>query len=153
MFPVRDEVGSFLSPSLQDSSGCLALQNILPVSSLLLSFPSSPSITRIHPPPSSVWSPPSSVRRRATNPLAPVDQCPLLVPRPSVPYAGLHPPPRPIRLVVLGLGVGVGGGAKETAPPAVVLSPSSRRQASPDRRPSACLRPTLDFPLDSCGPQ
>ena len=62
-------------------------------------------------------------------------------------------PPRPIRLVVLGLGVGVCGGAKETAPPAVVLSLSSRRQASPDRRPSACLRPTLDFPLDSCGPQ
>ena len=63
------------------------------------------------------------------------------------------PPPRPIRLVVLGLGVGVCGGAKEKAPPAVVLSPSSRRKASPDRRPSACLRPTLDFPLDSCGPQ
>ena len=34
-----------------------------------------------------------------------------------------------MRLVVLGLGVG--GGAKETAPPAVVLSPLSRRQASP----------------------
>ena len=39
------------------------------------------------------------------------------------------PPPRPVRLVVLGLGVG--GGAKETDPPAVVLSPSLRRQASP----------------------
>ena len=153
MFPVRDDFGSFLFPPLQDSSGCLALQNILPVSSLLLSFPSSPSITRIQPPLFSVWYPPSSVRRRATNPPAPADQCPLLVPRTSVPYAGLHPPPRPIRLVVLGLGVGVCGGEKETAPPAVVLSPSSRRQASPDRRPSACLRPTLDFPLDSCGPQ
>ena len=97
--------------------------------------------------------PPSSVRRRATNPPAPANQCPLLVSRPSVPYAGLHSPPRPIRLVVLGLGVGVCGGATETAPPTVVLSPSSRRQASPDRRPSACLRPTLDFPLDYCGPQ
>ena len=73
------------------------------------------------------------------------------------------------------------GGAKETAPPAVVLSPSSRRQASPAddqvhayaRRslslliiavpaivlsPSsrwqvlyACREPTLDFPIDSCG--
>ena len=43
-------------------------------------------------------------------------------------------------------------GRKETAPRGV-LSPSSRRQASPDGRPSACLRLTLDFPLDSCGPQ
>ena len=37
--------------------------------------------------------PPSSVLRRATNPPAPADQFPLLVSRPSVPYAGLHPPP------------------------------------------------------------
>ena len=43
--------------------------------------------------------------------------------------------PRPVRLVVLGLGVG--GGAKETAPPAMVLSPSTCRQASPGL---ACLR-------------
>ena len=56
-------------------------------------------------------------------------------------------PPQPIRLVVLGLGVGVCGGAKETAPPAVVLSPSSRRQASPDRRPK-CI-PTPDARLPS----
>ena len=38
-------------------------------------------------------------------------------------------PPRPVRLVVLGLGVG--GGEKKTAPPAVVLSPSFCWQASP----------------------
>ena len=44
-------------------------------------------------------------------------------------------PPRPVRLVVLGLVVG--GGSKETAPPAMVLSPSTRRQASPGR--VACL--------------
>ena len=44
-------------------------------------------------------------------------------------------------------------GRKRRRPPAVVLSPSSCRQASPDRQPSACLRLTLDFPLDSCGPQ
>ena len=69
------------------------------------------------------------------------------------PICRLAPRPRPIRRVVLGLGVRVCGGAKETAPPAVVLIPSSRRQASSDRRPSACLRPTLDLPLDFCGPQ
>ena len=41
----------------------------------------------------------------------------------SVPmFGGL--PPRPVRLVVLGSGVG--GGAKDTAPPAMVLSPSTR---------------------------
>ena len=36
--------------------------------------------------------------------------------------------PPPVRLVVLGLGVG--GGAKETEPPAMVLSSSTRRKAS-----------------------
>ena len=55
-------------------------------------------------------------------------------------------PPRPVRLVVLGLGVG--GGAKETAPPAMVLSPSTcpvgvARESVPSS--------TLEFPLNSCG--
>ena len=46
---------------------------------------------------------------------------------PIVPaFAGL--PPRPIRLVVRGSGVG--GGAKETAPPAMALSSLTRQQAS-----------------------
>ena len=55
-------------------------------------------------------------------------------------------PPQPIRLVVLGLGVGVCGGAKETAPPAVVLSPSSCRKASPDRRPKCTPTPDARLP-------
>ena len=46
---------------------------------------------------------------------------------PSVPtFDGL--PPRPMQLVVLGLGVG--GGAQETAPPVMDLSSLTRRQAS-----------------------
>ena len=61
-------------------------------------FPYSPSINVYSAAPLQclvppIVRPPSSVRRRATNPPAPADQCPLLVPRPSVPYAGLHPPP------------------------------------------------------------
>ena len=50
-------------------------------------------------------------------------------------------PPLPIRLVVLGLGVGVCGGAKETAPPVMVLSPSSRRQVL-----RACFKPDARLP-------
>ena len=62
------------------------------------------------------------------------------------PNAGLYPPPRPVRLVVLGLGVV--GGAKETAPPVLVLSPSTRpvgvgRESVPSS--------TLEFPIDTCG--
>ena len=49
-------------------------------------------------------------------------------------------PPQTVRLVVLGLGVG--GGAKETAPPAMVLSPSTRQQASPGL---ACLHRRSNF--------
>ena len=153
MFPVRDDFWFLPFPPLRDSSGCLALQNILPVSSLLSSLflPSVHNAYSAAPlqclvPP--IVCPPSSVRRRATNPLAPADQCPLLVPRPSVPYAGLHPP-RLVRLVLLGLGVG--GGPKETAPPAVVLSPSSCRQASPaDGQVHAYARRSISL-LSSCG--
>ena len=64
------------------------------------------------------------------------------------------PPPRPVRLVVLGLGVG--GGAKETAPPAMVWSPSTRRQASPGiawfRRRSSSLLDSLSAHLSVCPP-
>ena len=76
----------------------------------------------------------SSVRRKSTNPpAATADQCPLLVSCPAV-HMQVCTPPQPVRLVVLGLGVG--GGAKETAPPAMVWSPSTCRQASPGL---ACL--------------
>ena len=83
MFPVRDDFGSFLSPPLQDSSGRLVLQHILTVSSLRLSFlPPLRPLTCIQPPPPIV-RPPSSVRRRATNPPSLADHCPLPVSRPS----------------------------------------------------------------------
>ena len=98
----------------------------------------------IRPPPASGH--PLSVRRKATNP--PATGRPMSSPGflSSVPYAGLHPPPRPVRLVVLGLGVG--GGAKETAPPAMVLSPSTRQQAPPRL---VCLRRRSISLFDSCG--
>ena len=108
--------------------------NILPVSSLFSSYmpPLRPFLC-IQPTPSSVWSPPpsvppSSVRRRATNPRLRPTNVLFWFPDPAS-HMQVCTPPRPVRLVVLGLGVG--GGAKETPPPAVVLSPSSRRQASP----------------------
>ena len=112
-------------PPLQDSSGLL--------SPSVTSFPSSLSFLPIcllsarfclfsRPPPVSIphiVRPPSSVRQKYTNPPTSADQCLLLVSFPRVPYAGFHPP-RPERLVVLGLGVG--GGAKETTPPAMVVN-------------------------------
>ena len=64
-------------------------------------------------------------------------KCPLLVSCPASRMRFCTPPSpsRPVRLVVLGLGVG--RGAKETATPAMVLSSSRRQQAWPG---IACLR-------------
>ena len=121
--------------SLQDSSGFLAPSgtscpsplSFLPICPLSARFC---VFSRLS---SSVWSPPSSVPHRLS-----VRGLPILRLRPTnflfwFPDQASHmqvcTPPRPMRLVVLGLGVG--RGAKETAPPAVVLSPSSRRQSSP----------------------
>ena len=64
----------------------------------------------------------------------------------SVPYVGLRPPPRPVLLVVLGLGVGKG--AKETAPPTMVWSPLTRRKTTPG---SACRLRRSSSLFDSCG--
>ena len=144
--PVRD----FLVPSfppLQDSPLFFALQGIFPVSSLLSS--SLPTLRPYQstqlPPSSSVWPfivRPSEVFR------PPADGRPMSSPvfLSSVPYAGLYPPPPPVRLVVLGLGVG--GGAKETAPPAMVWSPLTHRQATPG---SACRLRRSSSLFDSCG--
>ena len=150
----------YFFPPLRDLSGRLALQNILPLSSLLSSFfllsvhnaYSAAPLQCLVPP---IVRPPSSVRHRATNPPTPADQCPLLVSRPSIPYAGLHPPLPPRTYTAGGtwLGCGCVWRGERRRPPAVVLSPSSCRQASPERQPSACLRLTLDFPLDSCCPK
>ena len=110
-FPVKDDlVPSF--PPLQDSSGLLAPTrtscpsplSFLPICPLYARFCVFRQPPQCLVPP--ILCPTLSVRRKATNPPALVDQCPLLFSRPSVPYAGLHPPPRPGQLVVLGLGVG-----------------------------------------------
>ena len=133
----------------------LALQSI-PVSSLLSSlcllsvhkrvFSRPPPVSGPPHRPSPIIRPPESYQPSGSG--RPMFSSGFPTQRPICRFA---PPPCPMRLVVLGLGVGEG--AKETAPPAVVLIPSSLRQASPDRHPSACLRPTIDLPLDSCGPQ
>ena len=87
LFLFRDDCGSFLSPPTIFVRAPCSPEHLARLLSPFVLFSSSPSITRIQPPPSSVWYPPSSVRWRATNPPAPADQCPLLVSRPSVPYA------------------------------------------------------------------
>ena len=63
---------------------------VLFASSLSINAYSAAPLQCLVPP---IVRPPSSVRRRATNPPAPADQCSLLVSQPSVPYAGLHLPP------------------------------------------------------------
>ena len=102
------------------------------------------------PPPASGH--PSSVRWKATNPPAKRSTNVLSwfpVQRSICRFA---PPPQPVRLVVLGLGVG--GGLKETAPPAMVLSPSTRWQASPGlaclRQRSLCVQHTTLFRSTVC---
>ena len=131
-------------PPLQDSPGFLALQGIFPVSSLLSSncLLSVRFCVAGRPPPAASGHL-SSFRRKSSALRLTTDQCPLLVSCPA--YAGLHPP-RPVRLVVLGLGMG--GGVKETAPPAMVWSPSMRRQATPGL---ACLRQRSSPLFDSLG--
>ena len=90
---------SLPSPPSEIHPGSLLQTNILPVSSLFSSYMPplrpflciQPTLLQCLVPP--IVRPPLSVRRRATKPPASADQCPLLVSRPSVPYAGLHPPP------------------------------------------------------------
>ena len=139
MFSVDDDVVPSFPPPPRFIRAPCSYSNILLVSSLFSShMPPLCSFLCIYPTPSSVWSPPR----------------PSPIVRPSERYqpSGFSrqmassgfpthrlicrfvPPPRPVRLVVLGLGVG--GGAKETAPPAMVLSLSSRL-SSPGK---ACLR-------------
>ena len=89
--------------------------NILPISSLFPSYMpplrpflcSQPTLLQCLVPP--IVLPPSSVRRRDTNPPASSDQCPLLVSRPIIPYAGLHPPPPTCAAGGTCLGCGWGG--------------------------------------------
>ena len=91
----------------------------------------------------SVWSPvilPSEVFS------PPADGRPMSSPGVLSSVCRFAPPPRPVRLVVRGLGVG--GGAKDTAPPAMVWSPLTRWQASPG---ITCLRRRLISLLDSLG--
>ena len=88
--------------------------------------------------------PPSSVRRKATNPPASANQCPLLFSRPSVPYAGLHPPPTcAAGGTWLGCGWrGKGDGSPRNGLESVVSSFVARESVS---------SLTIEFPLDSCG--
>ena len=130
MFPVFDGLAPSFFP-LQDSSGLLAhpTKHLARLLSLFVLSVSSPPI--------SVYSA-DPLQRLVTHRMS-VGKLPTLRQngRPNflswfpvqLPICRFAPPPRPVRLVVLGLGVG--GGVKETAPPAMVLSPSSRQQASP----------------------
>ena len=164
MFPVRDDfwVLPFPPPS-EIRPGALLYRTSCPSPLSFRPFSSSPSIMRIQPRPSSVWSPPSSVPHRPYPIVRPPESYqpsgsgrPMS--SPSFPtqctICRLAPPPPPTYTAGgTWLGCGCVWRGERRGTPAVVLSPSSRRQASPDRRPSACLRPTLDFHLDSCGPQ
>ena len=108
---------------------------ILPVSSLFSSYmpPLRPflciqtTLLQCLIPP--IVRPPSSVRRKSSALQLTADQCPLLVSLPAAHMQVCTPPPDLCGWWYLDW-VWVGG-AKDTAPPAVVLSPSSRRQASP----------------------
>ena len=134
MFPVDDDVvPSFPPPSIfirapcSKKTSCPSPLYFLPICPLSARFC---VFSRLS---SSVCSPPSSVPHRPS-----VGELPTLRLRPTnflfwfpdpASHMQVFSPPRPVRLVVLGLGVG--GGAKEMAPPVVVLSLLSSRQASP----------------------
>ena len=87
-FPPLQDSSGLLAPSVTSCPSPLSFLPICPLSARFCVFSRPPQC--LIPP---IVRPPSSVRRKATNPPASVDQCPLLFSRPSVPYAGLHPPP------------------------------------------------------------
>ena len=151
------------SPSSMICPGALLYRTSCPSPLSFRPFSSSPSINEYSAAPLQclvppIFRPPLSVRRRATNPPAPADQCPLLVPRPSVPYAGLHPPPPPDLYgwwYLAWVWVCVEGQKKETAPrggrESVVSSAGITVQTAkcmppPDARlPSRFLRSAIDM--------
>ena len=91
-------VPSFFPPSEIRPGSLLLLEHLDRLLSLSFLYAPSPPVSMCSADSPPVSGPPivrlpSSVRRRATNPPSSADQFPLLVSRPSVPYAGLHPPP------------------------------------------------------------
>ena len=145
--PVRDGSGPLLFPHSKIHPGSLPSRASYPYPLSFLPF----CLLSVHisvfsrPPPAASFHS-SSVSRKATNPpAATADQCPLLVSCPAA-HMQVCTPHRPVRLVVLGLGVG--GGANEMAPPAMVWSPLTRRQATPGL---ACLCRRSSSFFDSCG--
>ena len=113
--PVRDGSGPLLPPPSKIHPGSLPSWASFPSPTYFLPFCLlSVHISIFSRPPPAASGPSSSVRRKYSSLRMTADQCPLLVSCPAAHNAGLHPP-RPVRLVVLGLGVG--GGTKETVPP------------------------------------
>ena len=133
MFPVV-MVWSLTFPPLQYSSGFLALQHLSRLLSLFVlnCLLSARFCVFSRPPPASGH--PSSVGRKATNP--PVDGRPMSSPGflSSVPYAGFHPSST---CAAGGTWLGCGWRDEVDGAPAMVLSPLTRRQASPGL---VCLR-------------
>ena len=126
--PVRDVSGPLLFPPSKIHPGSLpSRESFLSPLSFLPFCLLSVHISLFSRPPPAASGPSSSVCRKSSDLRLTADQCPLLF---SFPAAICRfSPPQPMRLVVLGLGVG--GGEKETAPPVMVWSPSTRRQATP----------------------
>ena len=144
MFPVSDGFGSFIPPPPRFSRVPFFPEYLAHILSLLVLNASSPSVSMYSADPlQRLFTHRPSVRKLPTLRLT-ADQCTLLVSC-TASHMQVSPPPRPVRLEVLGLGVG--GGAKETPPPAMVLIPSTRRPALPGL---AYLRQRSSSLFDSC---
>ena len=143
MFSRRWWFGPFLSPP-QDSSGLLApsvascpsplsFRPICLLSACFCLFSLTTPVSIPH-----IVRPPSSVRRKATNPPASANQCLLLFSFPSVPYAGLHPPPT---CAAGGTWLGCGwGGEGDGAPRDGLESLDSSGRRRPGKRAFADAR-------------
>ena len=145
--PVRDGSGPLLSPPSKIHPGSFPFRVSFPYPlSFLPFYLLSVYISVFSRPPPAASDTTSSFRWKAINPpSATADQCPLLVSCPAA-HMQVFTPPQPVQLVVLRLGVG--GGAKETAPPSMVWIPLTRRQATPGL---ACLLRRSSSLFDSCG--
>ena len=127
--PIRDVSGPLPFPHSKNHLGSLPSRTSFPSRLFFLPF----CLLSVHislfsrpPPPASI--PSSSVCWKSSALRLTDNKCPLLFSCPAA-HMQVCTPPRHVRLLVLALGVG--GEAKETAPPAMVWILSTRRQATP----------------------
>ena len=145
MFPVSDGFGPFLLPPPRFSQVPCFPEHLARILSLFVLNASSPSVSVYSADPlQCLFIHRPSIGKIPTLQLT-ADQCPLLVSSPASHMQVCAPPPT---CAAGGTWLGYGWRGEGDAPPAMVLSPSTRHPASPKL---ACLRQRSSSLFNSCG--